>query len=74
MHPQVRRILAGHMHRTVAAEVGGRAVLAVPSTYVQSELDFDAEEIEVSAEPSGFAVHAWIDGDLVSHVHPVRRR
>jgi 3',5'-cyclic-AMP phosphodiesterase len=71
-HPQVRRIVAGHTHRTVSAELGGRNVLAVPSTYVQARLEFGAEEIQLSAEPAGFAVHAWLDGELVSHVQPVR--
>lgn len=71
-HPQVRRIVAGHMHRTMSAELGGRNVLAVPSTYVQARLDFGAEEIQLSAEPSGFAVHAFVDGELVSHVQPVQ--
>jgi 3',5'-cyclic-AMP phosphodiesterase len=71
-NPQVRRIVAGHMHRTMSAELGGRSVLAAPSTYVQAELDFGAEEIEVSGDPSGFAVHAFVDGELVSHVQPVR--
>lgn len=71
-HPQVRRIVAGHMHRTVSAGLGGRSVLAVPSTYVQAQLQFGAEEVQLSAEPSGFAVHAFVDGELVSHVQPVR--
>jgi 3',5'-cyclic-AMP phosphodiesterase len=71
VHPQVRRIVAGHMHRTISAELGGRNVLAVPSTYVQARLEFGAEEIRLSAEPSGFAVHALLDGELVSHVQPV---
>jgi 3',5'-cyclic AMP phosphodiesterase CpdA len=71
-HPQVRRILAGHVHRTMSAELGGRSVLAVPSTYVPAQLEFGAEEVRVSAEPSGFAVHAFLDGELVSHVQPVR--
>jgi 3',5'-cyclic AMP phosphodiesterase CpdA len=70
-HPQVLRIVAGHVHRTISAELGGRGVLAVPSTYVQIELDFAAEEIEFSAEPRGFAVHALLDGELVSHVQAV---
>lgn len=71
-HPQVRRIVAGHHHRTISATLGGRSVLAVPSTYVQAQLEFGAEEVELSAEPSGFAVHALVDGELVSHVQPVR--
>jgi 3',5'-cyclic-AMP phosphodiesterase len=71
-HPQVLGIVAGHVHRTVFAELAGRIVLAAPSTYVQAELEFGAEEIQLSAEPSGFAVHALLDGELVSHVQPVR--
>jgi 3',5'-cyclic-AMP phosphodiesterase len=71
-HPQVRRIVAGHMHRTISAELGGRNVLVAPSTYVQAQLDFGAEEVELSTDPPGFAVHTWVDGELVSHVQPVR--
>jgi Icc protein len=70
-HPQVRRIVAGHVHRTMAAELAGRAVLAVPSTYVQSRLSFNSDEIECVAEPPGFAVHAVLDGALASHIQPV---
>jgi 3',5'-cyclic-AMP phosphodiesterase len=70
-HPQVRRLVAGHVHRTMAGELAGRAVLAVPSTYVQTRLSFNSEEIECAAEPPGFAVHAALDGELASHVQPV---
>jgi 3',5'-cyclic-AMP phosphodiesterase len=70
-HPQVRRIVAGHVHRTISAELAGRAVLAVPSTYVQTRLDFNSDEIETVDEPPGFAVHALLDGELASHVQPV---
>jgi hypothetical protein len=59
-------------HRTISAELGGRSVLAVPSTYVQALLDFGAKEIEVSNDPPGFAVHTFIDGELISHVQPVQ--
>jgi 3',5'-cyclic-AMP phosphodiesterase len=71
-HPQVHRIVAGHAHRTVFGELGGRSVLAAPSTYVQARLDFRAEDVEPSDDPAGFVVHAWLDGELVSHVQPVR--
>jgi 3',5'-cyclic AMP phosphodiesterase CpdA len=71
-HPQVQRVVAGHLHRAIAAELGGRAVLSVPSTYVQGLLDFNATELELSADPPGFAVHTLVDGQLVSHIQPVR--
>jgi 3',5'-cyclic AMP phosphodiesterase CpdA len=70
-HLQVRRIVAGHVHRAMTAELAGRAVLAVPSTYVQTRLSFNSDEIETVAEPPGFAVHALLDGELASHVQPV---
>jgi hypothetical protein len=59
------------MHRTVAADLAGRAVLAAPSTYVQMRLDFELGRIQTAAEPAGFAVHTLVDGGIVSHVHPV---
>ena len=70
-HRQVRRLAGGHVHRTITAELAGRAVLTVPSTYVQARLDFRAEEFELAAEPAGFAVHAVLDGELISHIQPV---
>ena len=70
-HPQVRRIVAGHLHWTVTADLDGCGVLVAPSTYLQAELDFDADEIRLSAEPPGFVVHAWLDGELVSYVRAV---
>ena len=70
-HPQVRRIVAGHVHRTIAGQLAGRSVLAVPSTYVQGRLDFSARELRLAAEPAGFAVHAVLDGEVTSHIQPV---
>jgi Icc protein len=70
-HPQVRRVVAGHTHRTIAGELGERPVLAVPSTYLHARLAVDLDRIEMTAEPAGFAVHALLDGELLSHVQPV---
>jgi 3',5'-cyclic-AMP phosphodiesterase len=70
-HPQVSRIVTGHLHRTIAGELVGRAVLTVPSTYVQGRLEFGSHELQLADEPAGFAVHAVVDGAVVSHVQPV---
>jgi 3',5'-cyclic-AMP phosphodiesterase len=70
-HPQVRRLVGGHVHRPVAGDLAGRAVLAAPSTYMQARLDFCKEELQLVPEPAGFAVHALLDGELTSHLHPV---
>jgi hypothetical protein len=55
----------------MTAELAGRAVLAVPSTYVQTRLSFNSDEIEIALEPCGFAVHALLGGGCASHVQPV---
>lgn len=71
-HPQVRRVVGGHLHLTVAGELRGRSVLAAPSTYVQARLEFDVEEVSLSAEPPGFVAHTFVNGELVSHVRAVQ--
>jgi 3',5'-cyclic AMP phosphodiesterase CpdA len=70
-HRQVRRIVCGHFHSTITGELSGRGVLVVPSTYVQTRLDFDAKEVELTSEHAGFAIHAVVDAELVSHVQTV---
>jgi Icc protein len=70
-HPQVRRLVAGHVHRAITAELAGRVVMSVPSTYVQARLDFTSDTIQLAADPAGFGVHAVVDGELVSHIQPI---
>lgn len=69
--PQVQRVIAGHVHRGAFGVVGGCGVVACPSTNLQSRLDFAAEEFTVVREPPAIAVHALLDGELVSHLQPV---
>jgi len=73
-HPQVRRLVAGHVHRTITGEFAGRDVMTCPSTYVQARLDFTAQEIELTEEPGGFLLHSVVDGQLISHVQPAFRQ
>jgi 3',5'-cyclic AMP phosphodiesterase CpdA len=70
-HPQVRRIAGGHVHRPVVAELAGRPVVSAPSTYLQARFDLRAQELDVVAEPSGFAVHLLAGGELITHLHPL---
>jgi Icc protein len=73
-HPQVRRLVAGHLHCPINAELAGRAVMTVPSTYVQMRASRGSAELELAAEPRGFALHAVLGGELTSHVQPVTWR
>jgi 3',5'-cyclic AMP phosphodiesterase CpdA len=70
-HLQVLRIIAGHVHRTIVAELAGRAVLTVPSAYRQSRLDFSSPALALNDDPPGFAIHALRDGALASHIQPI---
>jgi 3',5'-cyclic-AMP phosphodiesterase len=70
-NPQVLRVLAGHVHRAILAELAGRAVLTVPSTYLQAALDFRTTGIAMRPDPPGFALHAFADGRLVSHLQAI---
>jgi 3',5'-cyclic AMP phosphodiesterase CpdA len=71
-HPQVIRVIAGHVHRTIVSELAGRAVLSIPSTYLQSVLKFFPAPIEMRPDPPGFAIHALQGGALTSHVQTYR--
>ena len=71
-HPQVRRIVSGHVHRAALGSVGGCPVFTCPSTWIQGRLDFaHPDELSVVAEPPGFAVHVAVAGELTTHVQPV---
>jgi Icc protein len=70
-HPQVQRLVGGHIHRAVAGELGGRTVVVAPSTYAELKPDFHADRLEMSAGRAGFVVHELVDGGLASHVQPV---
>ena len=67
-HPQVLRILAGHVHRPIVAELAGRPVVTAPSTYMQAELRFGAAALGMRNDPPGFAIHALDEGALTSHL------
>ena len=67
-HPQVLRILAGHVHRPIVGELAGRAALTVPSTYLQGELRLTENDLGMTNDPPGFAVHVLDDGALTSQI------
>lgn len=68
-HPQVRAIVGGHLHSAAAATLGGRPVLAAPSTYLPTAPRFGTDEVPTFAPgPGGFALHVLRDGDLASHL------
>jgi 3',5'-cyclic-AMP phosphodiesterase len=69
--PHVVRVLTGHVHRAVFGMVGGRPLVACPSTYLQSRLALDGGPVELVPEPPAMLLHVWRGGELVSHVQPI---
>lgn len=65
---QVRRIVAGHVHRVVSGAAGATPVLTIPATTTDLALDFSAPRVVLADKPPAFALHLLIDGEIVSHV------
>lgn len=72
-HPQVLKIVTGHVHRAASAAIGGVPVATAPSVNFQLDLDLAGDTLEVNDDPPGFLIHVLVDGQLVSHVQNVPR-
>jgi 3',5'-cyclic-AMP phosphodiesterase len=69
-HPQVERILCGHVHRAIVRSFAGTIASTCPSTSHQVELDLrEHGRLAVVGEPPACALHAWSEETgLVSHL------
>jgi 3',5'-cyclic AMP phosphodiesterase CpdA len=69
-HPQVERVVCGHLHRSIQARWAGTLAMTAPATAHQVALDVrQAAGLSLTLEPPGYALHLWRPGDgLVSHV------
>jgi Icc protein len=59
-HPQVERVLCGHVHRAIVSRFGGTVLASCPSTAHQASVDLrpDGEDTFIM-EPPGFQLHRW---------------
>lgn len=72
-HPQVERVLCGHVHRHMQMRFGGTLLCTAPSTTTAIALDLrpDAEP-QSNVEPPGFLLHHWRpQTGLLTHWLPV---
>jgi Icc protein len=74
-HPQIERILCGHLHRPIQVRWNGTLASTAPSTAHQVVLDLRrGAEGAFALEPPGFQVHVWSrDTGIVSHTAHVGR-
>jgi len=67
-HPQIERILCGHLHRSIQARFHGTIASTCPSPAHQVTLDLNpGGPSSYRMEPPGYQLHAWIDRRLVTH-------
>lgn len=77
-HPQVIRLIAGHVHRPITTLFAGTMASTAPTTCYSFGLDMGPEQVLcMTGEPPAFAVHVWLDeagpegAGLVSHIVPI---
>jgi len=70
-HPQVERVLCGHVHRPMTRRFGGTIAATSPATAHQLALALaPARHLAVVMEPPACALHMWLGAEagLVSHL------
>ncbi|HEY0135811.1 MAG TPA: phosphodiesterase [Nannocystis sp.] len=68
-HPQVERVLCGHLHRSIVTRFAGTIASTAPSTGPQLALDLGPNGRAVFGdEPPAFLLHAWDGQRLVTHL------
>ena len=69
-HPNVERILCGHVHRSIQVRWAGTIASAAPSTAHQLTLDFAPDVTATySMEPPAVALHRWrTETGVVTHL------
>jgi 3',5'-cyclic AMP phosphodiesterase CpdA len=67
-HPQVERVLCGHVHRSTQIRFGGTIASSCPSTAHQAALDLRPDGLDsFTLEPPGFQLHRWNGRTLFTH-------
>lgn len=67
-HPQVERLLCGHLHRSMQRRFGGSLSCVCPGTSHQIVLDLQpTAPAHFNLEPPGYLLHRWHGQALVSH-------
>lgn len=75
-HPQVERVLCGHLHRSIQARFGRNAIASTaPSTAHQVALDLTPDGAPgFVLEPPGYQLHLWRpDNGIISHTAVIGR-
>jgi len=67
-HPQIERVTAGHLHRSIQVRFAGTIACTAPGTAHQIALQLNkGAPGRWIDEPSGALMHLWQDGQMISH-------
>ena len=69
-HPNVERVICGHLHRAIDVRFGGTIAATCPGPAHQVTLDLDPEAASTfTMEPPGFRIQAWTPATgVVTHL------
>jgi 3',5'-cyclic AMP phosphodiesterase CpdA len=68
-HPNVERVICGHLHRAITVRFAGTVASTAPSCAHQLALGFAEDALAgYTFEPPAFVQHLIVDGALVSHI------
>jgi 3',5'-cyclic-AMP phosphodiesterase len=71
-HPQIARVICGHVHRPITTGFAGTIAVSCPSTWVQLAFGDPPSATPAIAEPPGMALHlVEPDGRALSHLIPI---
>jgi hypothetical protein len=73
-HPQVERVVCGHLHRGMARRFAGTIAMSCPGSAHSLELSFGDGPTQWNHEPPGLLLHRWTPASgLVSHHQVIGR-
>lgn len=73
-HPEVERLVCGHVHRPIVRRFAGTVACVCPATAHQVALDLGEEpRLAMVMEPPACMLHMWLGAErgLVSHISPI---
>jgi Icc protein len=70
-NPHVRRVVAGHVHRTVLATLGRCGVVACPATFLEARLEIGGTILDLVHASPAYGLHIAIGDEYTSHVQAV---
>ena len=70
-NPQVRRVVAGHVHRAAFATLGHCGVVACPASFLEARLEIGGTILELAEAAPGFALHVTLGDECATHVQVV---